>query len=437
MERAVWVKLIKWKKKKSRKPLLIRGARQVGKTWLMKEFARCEYEQSIYVNFEENKRLKSLFAEDMDIERIISALQIESGLMVDPVNTLIIFDEVQEAKGALTSLKYFYERAPQYQIIAAGSMLGVALHNHTSFPVGKVEFLDLYPMNFVEFLNAKKEKRLVSLLESKDWELIKIFKTKYIQLLRQYYYIGGMPEVVNSFITGMNYAEVREIQKQILLAYEQDFSKHAPNEIVPRIRMLWQSIPAQLAKENKKFVYGMIKEGARARAYELAMSWLIDSGLIYKINRINKPAIPFTAYEEFSVFKLFMVDVGLLAAMADLDVKTLLDGNMVFEEFKGALSEQYVLQQLLALGNLNIYYWSAPKSTAEIDFLVQYDGYRIPVEVKAEENLQAKSLRLFTQKYKPDLAVRTSMSDYRKEDWLINLPLYAISELTNLLKINK
>ncbi len=391
-----------------------------------------EYAQTVYVNFESSKLLKTLFVDDFDIHRIIAALQIESGIQINPKNTLIIFDEVQEAEGALTSLKYFSENAPQYQIIAAGSLLGLALHKRTSFPVGKVEFLNLNPLNFSEFLMALDKQPLLNLLTSRDWVLIKSFKEKYIQLLRQYYFIGGMPEAVLSYSIQNDYRDVRSIQKRILSAYEQDFSKHAPNEIVPRIRMLWNSIPAQLAKENRKFIYGAVKAGSRAKDYELALAWLIDCGLVHKVCRVSKPGIPLKAYEDYGAFKLFMTDVGLLGAMGDIDVRTLIQGNVIFEEFKGALTEQFVLQQLTTIPDLVIYYWSAERSTAEIDFLVQHSGEVIPIEVKAEENLQAKSLKVFCQKYPTEMAIRTSMSDFRKEDWLTNLPLYAISEIAGL-----
>ena len=424
--------LVSWKNKQGRKPLIIRGARQVGKTWLMKEFGKNEYAQTAYVNFESSKLLKALFVDNFDIQRIITAVQIETGVQINPENTLIIFDEIQEAEGAITSLKYFCENAPQYHIIAAGSLLGVALQKHTSFPVGKVEFLDLHPLNFTEFLMALDQLPLLDLLKSRDWILIKSFKEKYIQLLRQYYFIGGMPEAVLSFKTQNDFKEVRDIQKRILSAYEQDFSKHAPIEIVPRIRMLWNSIPVQLAKENKKFIYGAVKLGSRAKDYELALSWLIDCGLVYKVCRVSKPGIPLKAYEGVTAFKLFIADVGLMGAMGDIDVRTLIEGNVIFEEFKGALTEQYVLQQLLTIPDLAIYYWSAESSTAEVDFLIQYAGEVIPIEVKAEENLKAKSLKVFCQKYTPKTAIRTSMSDFRKEDWLTNLPLYAISELAEL-----
>ena len=424
-------RLIHWKNAKSRKPLIIRGARQVGKTWLMKEFAKTEYKQTLYINFESSAHLTDIFNADFDIQRILTALQIETGVIATKESTLIIFDEIQEAPKAITSLKYFYENEPEYHIVAAGSLLGVTMHQQVSFPVGKVEFLDLYPLNFVEFLKALKQDQLVSLLETYTVELIKSFKSKFINFLKQYYFIGGMPEAVLSFVLNNDFAEVRTIQKTILQAYEQDFSKHAPVDIVPRIRMVWNSIPSQLAKENRKFIYGLIKEGARAKDFELAINWLMDSGLVHKINRINKPAIPLKAYADLSAFKLFIVDVGLLNAMGNIELKTLLEGNAIFTEFKGAVTEQFVLQQLVCNNMFDIYYWSADKSTAELDFVVQYKNTVVPIEVKAEENLQAKSLKVFHQKYNTPLTVRTSMSDYRKESWLTNIPLYLMNCLYN------
>ena len=425
--------LIRWKNGNNRKPLIIRGARQVGKTWIMKEFGRIYYEKVAYIKFDNNERMEILFSGNIDIPRIIMALQIETGITIEADNTLIIFDEIQEVPHALSSLKYFCENAPQYHIIAAGSLLGVALHPGTSFPVGKVEFMDLYPLSFIEFLNATNNENLVGLLETQDFELIASFKGRYIDLLKQYYYIGGMPEVVSRFIETQDYTLVREIQNRLLIAYEQDFSKHAPNEAVPRIRMLWASVPAQLAKENKKFVYGLIRQGARAREYELAMQWLLDCGLIYKVARITKPDMPLIAYQDFNAFKLFVLDVGLLSAMSGLDIKSLLEGNKVFEEFKGALTEQYVLQQLILKSNSTLFYWSAEKSNGEIDFVLQNGINIVPIEVKAAENLQAKSLRNYCLRYKPKYAIRTSMSDYRKEEWLTNLPLYAINGILNII----
>ena len=429
MERYAIHTLKNWKKKKGRKPLLIRGPRQAGKTWLMKEFGEAEYKQTAYVNFESSKLLKTLFLDGYDIQRIITALQIETGIQINPENTLIIFDEIQEAEGAITSLKYFCENAPEYHVISAGSLLGIALHRQVSFPVGKVEFLDLSPMSYSEFLLAMDQKPLLDLLESRDWALIKSFKEKYIHFLRQYYYVGGMPEAVFSFSQQNDFLEVREIQKRILMAYEHDFSKHAPNEIVPRIRMLWNSIPAQLAKENKKFIYNAVKTGSRAKDYELALSWLIDCGLIHKVCRASKPGIPLKAYEDPGAFKLFLADVGLLGAMGNIDARTIISGNEIFEEFKGALTEQYVMQQMVTLPDIAIYYWTADRADSEIDFLVQYSGKVIPMEVKTEENLQAKSLKAFYQRYSPAKAIRTSMSDFREESWMTNLPLYAITQL--------
>lgn len=433
MRRARLAELIAWKNSSSRKPLIIRGARQVGKTWLMKEFGKTQFNQTVYLNFEQNKRLKSLFTDDFDIKRIILALQAESGLTINAENTLLIFDEIQEIPEALTSLKYFQEDAPEYYVISAGSLLGVALHSDTSFPVGKVIFMDLYPLSFPEFLEAIGETTLIELLQTGDWKLITTFKTRYIDRLRQYFYVGGMPEAVLKFSQNGNYKEVRDIHRQILNAYEHDFSKHTPKEIVPRIRMVWNSVPAQLAKENRKFIYGIIREGSRAKDYEIALSWLIDCGLVHKICRVSKPAIPLKAYEDRSSFKLFLSDIGLLSAMGDIDAKTLLEGNKIFSEFKGALTEQYVLQQLISYDEFVIFYWSADRSTAEVDFIIQNGGLVIPLEVKAEENLQAKSLKVYVEKFNPEVSIRTSMSDYRKQEWLINLPLYAIHRLIHLM----
>ena len=423
-----------WKRNPDRKPMIIRGARQVGKTWLMKEFGRIHYNSCAYVSMDENERMENVFREAFDIERIISALEIEVGFKIDPENTLIIFDEIQEIPRALKSLKYFQENAPQYQILAAGSLLGIALHEGTSFPVGKVDFCDLYPLTYREFLLACGEEMLLQVLDRNDFDMMKIFKTKYVDYLKYYYYVGGMPEVVNDFVKNRDFKSVRNIQSKLLFAYENDLSKHAPGEIVTRIRMLWNSIPTQLAKENKKFIYGLVREGARAREYEVAITWLIDVGLVYKVNRVKKPDFPLRAYQDFSTFKLFVVDVGLLGAMSRLDARIILDGNKLFEEFKGALTEQYVLQQLLVHSENDIFYWSSDSGAAEIDFLVQTEEKIVPLEVKAEENLQAKSLKTFVQKYDIKDAVRTSMSDYREQDWMVNFPLYNIENLNKYLE---
>jgi predicted AAA+ superfamily ATPase len=433
MRRTKMTELIAWKNSGSRKPLIIRGARQVGKTWLMQEFGNTQYAQTIYLNFEKNKRLRALFADDFDIKRVIIALQAESGLTIHAENTLLIFDEIQFVPEAITALKYFQEDVTGYNIVSAGSLLGVALHSDISFPVGKVEFMDLYPLTFLEFLDAIGESAFAEILHSADWKLITAYKSKYIERLRQYYYVGGMPEAVLKFSENSNFEEVRDVQKQILEAYEQDFSKHAPVNIVPRIRMLWNSIPSQLAKENRKFIYGIIKEGSRAKDYEIALSWLTDCGQVHKVCRVTKPAIPLKAYEDRNAFKLFLVDIGLLAAMGDIDAKTLLEGSKIFSEFKGALTEQFVFQQLHSTDEYILYYWSAERSTSEVDFLVQYNGGVVPIEVKAEENLQAKSLKVYMEKFSPEVSVRTSMSDFRKQDRLTNLPLYAISELKGVI----
>jgi hypothetical protein len=429
MYRKLMEQLKSWKEDEYRKPMIVRGARQTGKTWLMKEFGRTCYEHCVYISMDENEVMEDVFRDAFDTDRILAALEIEAGFKINPENTLIIFDEIQEIPKALKSLKYFCENAPEYHVIAAGSLLGVALHQGTSFPVGKVDFCDLYPLDYEEFLIACGEEKLVELLKSKDYSLITSFKNKFIDYLKYYYYIGGMPEVVSRYIQKKDLKEVRNLQNRLLAAYENDFSKHAPSEIVTRIKMLWNSIPAQLAKENKKFIYGLVREGARAREYEVAITWLIDCGLVYKINRVKKPDFPLCAYQDFQAFKLFVVDVGLLGAMSKLSPKVLLKGNALFEEFKGALTEQYVLQQMITNPDNDIYYWSSDTATAEIDFLLQNDDNIVPIEVKAEENLRAKSLQTFCGKYQVGNAIRISMSDYREQDWLVNVPLYAVGEL--------
>ena len=427
MERLLMDDLGIWKNKKRRKPLSIHGARQVGKTWIMKEFGSRYFEQTIYISFDNNERMKNVFDMDYDIGRIISAIKIEAGETFTAKNTLLIFDEIQEVPRALTSLKYFYENAPEYCIIAAGSLLGMALHEGTSFPVGKVDFLNLHPMNFREFLMAGGENQLADLLVRQDYGLINSFSARFADLLRKYYYVGGMPEAVKCYFEEDDVFAVREIQKELLRYYENDFSKHAPKEQIPRIRMVWNSIPAQLAKENRKFIYGIVREGARAKDFELAIQWLSDYGMIMKSYRITKPGMPLIAYMEQNVFKMFMLDVGLLAAKANLSAKILLEGNQIFEEFKGALTEQFVAQQLHSQ-NMELYYYSTENSTGEIDFVIQKEQYCIPLEVKAEENLRARSLRAYCAKYRPEIAIRSSMSNYREQDWMVNVPLYALPE---------
>jgi len=429
MYRIAIEKLYRWKEGKRRKPLIIEGARQVGKTWLMKEFGSRAYADTVYINFDSNSRMAELFAHDLNTDRLIMGLELYVGRKINPDNTLLIFDEVQEVPRALSSLKYFYENAPQYHIVCAGSLLGIALHEGTSFPVGKVDFLSLYPLSFKEFLMATAGERFAELIDKQDYQMITSFKQTYIDALKQYYFVGGMPEAVQSFAEEKDFNEVREIQKRILAAYEQDFSKHAPIEIVPKIRMVWNSIPSQLAKENKKFIYGLVREGGRAKEYEAAIMWLCDCGLAHKVSRVNAAGIPLRAYEDLKAFKLFVVDVGLLGCMTGLRQRTLLDGNDLFSEFKGALTEQYVCQQLKTIEDLGVYYYTNERGSCEVDFIVDTGEQIVPVEVKAEVNLKAKSLKTYREKFTPQISVRTSMADYRKEDWLVNLPLYAVDAI--------
>lgn len=432
MYRAAIEKLYKWKEGKHRKPLIIEGARQVGKTWLMKEFGSKAYDDIVYINFDSNFRMAELFASDLNTDRLLMGIELYAGRKIKPDNTLLIFDEVQEVPRALSSLKYFYENAPQYHIICAGSLPGIALHHGTSFPVGKVDFLSLYPLSFREFLTATAGERFAALLDQKDYQMITAFKQTYIDALKQYYFVGGMPEAVKSFVDEKDFNEVRAIQKRILAAYEQDFSKHAPIEIVPKIRMVWNSIPSQLAKENKKFIYGLVREGGRAKEYEAAIMWLCDCGLVHKVSRVNAAGIPLRAYEDLKAFKLFIVDVGLLGCMVGLRQRTLLDGNDLFMEFKGALTEQYVCQQLKTIDDLGVYYYTNDRGSCEVAFIVDTGDQIVPMEVKAEVNLKAKSLKTYREKFAPEISVRTSMADYKKEDWLLNLPLYAVEEFCNL-----
>ena len=425
MKRNAIKELYEWKENNDRKPLVILGARQVGKTWLMKEFGKEAYKKCAYVNFEDNDDLRGMFEHDFDIQRIIANLQWATDVTIDE-DTLVILDEIQEAPRGITALKYFQEKAPQYHVIAAGSLLGIAMHKNDSFPVGKVDFMHLYPLSFYEFLNAIGEKKMVDLLQAKDWTMLTMVRAKFEERLRQYYFVGGMLAAVLAFVNDGDLNKVRTIQKSIIEAYERDFSKHAPAIEVPRIRMVWHSIPSQLSKENRKFIYGMIKEGARAKDFELAIEWLKDAGLIYKVNRCKKAQLPLAAYEDFSAFKMFLSDIGLMGAMSNIPVQSLLNGNMLFSDFKGALTEQFVLQQMKTNQSLSIYYWSADNSRGEIDFLVQQEEMVIPIEVKAEENLQAKSLRMFVERNPGLKGCRFSMSPYREQDWLVNYPLYSV-----------
>lgn len=426
MERNLLNDLIVWKNKMDRKPLIIKGARQVGKTWLMKKFGELHYKDVIYINFEKQNEAKSIFSNGFEIENMLQQIYYVSKKKPIPNETLILFDEIQEAKNGITALKYFYEDAPEYHIIAAGSLLGLMLHSNVSFPVGKVDFLQLFPLTFAEYLNAINEKQLVELLQSKNWNSIVGFKSKLINHLKEYFYIGGMPEVVQTMIDTNDFEIIREKQLAILETYQHDFSKHAPKEIVPKIRMVWESIPSQLAKDNKKFIYGLLKSGARAKEFETALLWLEDCGLMYRINRISKAAIPLKAYQDLDAFKLFILDIGLLSAMNNIDIKVFTEGDKLFQEFKGSITEQYVLQEMKTQKNISIYYWSSERSDGEVDFVVQKEANIYPIEVKSAENLRAKSLAAFSQKQNLDLALRYSMSDFRNESWLINVPLYGI-----------
>lgn len=427
MKRFAIKELEKWKDSPRRKPLIIGGARQVGKTWLVKEFASIQYKNMVYVNFEKQIYIRDIFKTDFDIDRILTVLKAATHEEIVPGETLIFLDEIQDAENGLTSLKYFCEDAPELHVVAAGSLLGIELHRNTSFPVGKVRFLTLRPMSFLEYLLALGEEGLEKMLESEDWVNIGMFSSKLRELLKMYYYVGGMPEAVLAFSQRRDFDEVREIQQEILHSYDFDFSKHAPVELVPRIRQLWNSLPAQLSKENRKFIYGMVKEGARAREYEPALQWLIDGGLVYKISNVSAPRIPLRSYEDNSAFKLFCVDVGLLGAISSLDSETIVKGNSIFTEFKGALTEQYALQELIL--HHEPFYFAKSNSQLEVDFLIQENGMVIPIEVKAEENLRARSLRQFVADYSSSEAYRLSMSSYRKESWMTNLPLYAIETL--------
>ena len=420
--------LIKWMMSKRRKPLVFLGARQVGKTYLLQEFGKKHYKQVAYINFERPGAPVHLFEVDFDADRIVTILNAYCNFRINAEDTLIVFDEIQAARKGITALKYLYEDAPQYHIIAAGSLLGVGIHPGESFPVGKVELMRLYPMSFYEFLLAMDERGITDILAKKDLENLSFFKNKLINYLRYYLYVGGMPEAVFNFAANRDWQQVRKIQNQIIDSYRNDFSKHVPKEVLPRVNMVWDSIPSQLSKENKKFIYGVIKEGARAKDFELAIQWLTDAGLLHKVYNTNKPELPLVAYQELSAFKLFFNDVGLLGAMSKLNAKTIAEGDAIFSGFKGALTEQYVFQQLKLESELSVFYHTFENSKYELDFLIQTaNGEVIPIEVKSGENVKSNSFRLFCQKNRPEKAIRTSLADYKVESWMINLPLYAIN----------
>lgn len=423
MERILLNSLLTWQHSQHRKPLILQGARQVGKTWILKFFGKTYFDQTVYINFESSVRLQKIFQTDFDISRILAVFEIETGLTIHPRNTLIILDEIQEAEKGITALKYFYENAPEYYVIAAGSLLGVSLQAENAFPVGKVDFLHLHPLNFEEYLINSGEDKLLHALKNKQWDIVYPFHEKLIHYLRTYYFTGGMPEAVQCYLETKNLKQVRSIQKNILLGYENDFAKYAPIEIVLKIRMVWRSIPGQLAKENKKFIYGQLKSGARAKEFETAINWLMHAGLVLKCMRVSHPAIPLKSYADYDVFKLFLLDVGLLNAMSEVSEQVLLHHNQILTEYKGLFTEQYVCQELAV--HHPVYYWSAHHANAEIDFLIQREQTIVPIEVKAEENLKSKSLKVFETKFQTGSAFRLSMSTFRIQDWMSNIPLYA------------
>lgn len=435
MERTLLFELKKWGKKKGRLPLIVRGARQVGKTWLLKEFGRSCFEDVCYINFEQSADLNDVFAGEIYPKRIIDFLSAIHGKKILPQKTLIIFDEIQEVPRALSSLKSFAELAPEYSVCCAGSLLGIALHQNTSFPVGKVEFLNLQPLSFEEFLLANEERELVDFVKNQKLQKFPLAITsKLTDYLKQYFIIGGMPSSVVTWLSTRDFSEVEKKQNEILYTFEQDFSKHAPKNIVPKIRYLWNSVPSQLAKENKKFIYGLIKEGTRAREYEDALLWLNDSGLIRKVSRITNPLLPLKSYEDLKSFKLYHLDVGLLRTMSELSPKVVINKVRIFKEFKGALTEQFVLQELSVIPDIrNVYYWKS-KATAEIDYVFSYDIHVIPVEVKSGENLYSKSMSIYREKHLPELSLRFSLSNLEYNNGLLNIPLYALFNSANFIK---
>lgn len=425
MERSIYSNLKKWKESPTRKPLILQGARQVGKTYILKKFGAREYSEVVYINCDDNNDMQNMFV-DYDVDRIIRSLSAISGVSIKPSTTLLILDEIQEVERGLASLKYFCEKAPEYHVAVAGSLLGITLHEGTSFPVGKVDMLYMYPMDFEEFLLAMGKEQLVELLRSNSWTALTPLRGMLTELLRQYYFVGGMPEAVKTYVERGDIWEVRSIHSKIIDAYRNDMSKHVPKQQVQRINMVWNSIPSQLARDNKKFIYGALRKGARANDFEIAIQWLVDSGLVHKVHRISKPVVPLKFYEDMASFKLFLLDCGLLGALSETPPEQILIGDNVFEEYKGAFTENYVLQQLKSLPRTFVYYYSNENSTLEIDFVVQHEAHVIPIEVKAEENLRAKSLRQFVTDNPGLHGVRFSMSDYREQDWLTNVPLWAV-----------
>lgn len=429
MKRKAFEKLRLWKNSKNRKPLILLGARQVGKTWLMKDFGRQCYDSVAYINCDADPLAKGLFVDDYNIDRILFAVQAISGVKPDPGKTLIIFDEIQEVPRGLHSLKYFQENAPEYHVMAAGSLLGITLHQGDSFPVGKVDMLSLHPMNFEEFLEANGEDALLRLLHQGDWKLIDTFASKFMEQLRYYYFVGGMPEVVSHFVMNHDLTKVRMLQQNILEAYRKDISKHSSKTESIRIGRVLDSLPSQLAKENKKFIYSVIKQGARAKEYEQAIQWLIDAGIVHKVSRVKEIRLPIKFYEDLSAFKLFLLDCGLFACMADAPARQMLMDDNMFKEFKGSFTEQFVLQQFIAMGIMP-YYWSNDATPAEIDFVVQTEDRVVPIEVKAEKNVRSKSMKTYMDDHSDAglKGLRLSMKGYVDQGWMVNVPLYGVIE---------
>lgn len=425
MYRTVYNELCAWKNKNNRKPLILSGARQVGKTWILKEFGNAEFDNLAYINCDKVTEMQNAFT-DFDTDRLIRFFSVVSNTSIQPGKTLIVLDEIQEVPIGLTALKYFCENASQYHIVVAGSLLGLELHKGTGFPVGKVDEINMYPLSFKEFLIAMGKDSIINLMDEHRWEELSSLSKMLIELLRQYYYVGGMPEVVKNYVSDQDILQVRKTQKQILADYRRDFSKHVPSSLLPKVNMVWDSIPSQLAKENKKFIYGLLKKGGRAKEFEDAIQWLINAGLVYKVNRVSKIESPLKFYEDISAFKLFTVDLGLLGAMVDMPAKEVLINDNMFIEYKGAFTEQYVLQEIIEYG-LQPYYYSKENSRLEIDLIVQTDEV-YPIEVKAEENLKSKSLKTAYDENPKLKAVRFSMCGYKEQDWMTNVPLYLSGE---------
>lgn len=426
MYRNIMERLKGWKGKERRKPLILAGARQVGKTYILKEFGEKEFDNVAYINCDDNVLAKDLFTQDYDMRRILLAIGAITRQTIVAGKTLIILDEIQEVERGMSALKYFCENAPQYHVAVAGSLLGIAMHRGESFPVGKVDVLHIYPMTFDEFLLAKGQERMVALLKDKDWDTIRLLRNEYIKALREYYFVGGMPEAVSEFIATNDVLKVREVQNNILFTYQKDISKHVPSSESNRISMVWHSMPSQLVKENKKFIYGVAKPGGRAKEFEAAIQWLMDAGLVYKAERVREPKMPLKFYADIASFKLFLLDCGLLGAMSETPPENLLVARNGMEESKGAFTENYVMSQLVATRDTSVFYYSND-AKLEIDFLVQQGTAIVPIEAKAEENLRSKSLSTFVGSHPEMHGLRFSMSDYREQGWMTNVPLYAVS----------